>query len=121
VPLNLTRRAQGDADIITVTGDLDVYTSHQLRVLGLDLTYQERRWFVIDLDACTFLDSTGLAVLVGLLRRARARDGMVEIACTAEPILKIFRMTGLTKVFGVHDTTEDALAALRDLQEAVDA
>jgi anti-sigma B factor antagonist len=121
VPLKLTRRAQGDADIITVTGDLDVYTAYELRVLGLDLTERERRWFVIDMDSCTFLDSTGLAVLVGLLARARARDGMVEIACTAEPIVKIFRITGLTKVFGVHDTTEHALAAIRDLQGAVDA
>jgi anti-sigma B factor antagonist len=120
VPLNLTRRAHGDADVITVTGDLDVYEARQLRMLGLDLTAQERRWFVIDLDGCTFLDSTGLAVLVGLLRRARARDGTVEIACTAEPILKTFRTTGLTKVFGVHDTTGQALAAIRDLQDAVD-
>jgi anti-sigma B factor antagonist len=121
VLLDLDHRTEGDVDVITVTGDLDVYTAARLRELGIKQHMQERRWYVIDLDACGFLDATGLAVLVGLLQRARARDGAVDIACGSERILKVFRLTGLTRVFGIHDTTEQALAALRDLQGAVDA
>jgi hypothetical protein len=57
------------------------------------------------------LDSTGLGVLVGGLKRVRAHDGSLDLVCTQERILKIFRITGLTKVFGIHDTVDEAIAA----------
>ena len=57
------------------------------------------------------LDSTGLGVLVGGLKRVRAHDGSLDLVCTQERILKIFRITGLTKVFGIHDSVDEAIAA----------
>ena len=41
----------------------------------------------------------------------RAHDGSLDLVCTQERILKIFRITGLTKVFGIHDTVDLAIAA----------
>ena len=55
---------------------------------------------VVDMERVEFLDSTGLGVLVGGLKRVRAHDGSLDLVCTQERILKIFRITGLTKVFG---------------------
>jgi len=48
---------------------------------------------------------------VGGLKRVRAHDGSLRLVCTQERILKIFRITGLTKVFPIHDTVEEAVAA----------
>jgi anti-anti-sigma factor len=56
------------------------------------------------MEKVEFLDSTGLGVLVGGLKRVRAHDGSLDLVCTQERILKIFRITGLTKVFGIHET-----------------
>jgi anti-sigma B factor antagonist len=50
-------------------------------------------------------------VLVGGLKRVRAHDGSLDLVCTQERILKIFRITGLTKVFGIHDTVDEAITA----------
>jgi len=50
-------------------------------------------------------------VLAGGLNRVRAHDGSLDPACTQERILKIFRITGLTKVFGIHQTADQAIAA----------
>jgi anti-sigma B factor antagonist len=58
-----------------------------------------------------FLDSTGLGVLVGGLKRARSHDGTLELVCDQEKILKVFRITGLTKVFRIHTSLSDALAS----------
>ena len=58
-----------------------------------------------------FLDSTGLGVLVGGLKRVRAHDGSLDLVCTQERILKIFRITGLTKVFGIYQSVDQAIAA----------
>src|SRR6478752_3012178 len=57
---------------------------------------------VVNMEKVEFLDSTGLGVLVGGLKRVRAHDGSLDLVCTQERILKIFRITGLTKVFGIH-------------------
>ena len=61
------------------------------------------------MEKVEFLDSTGLGVLVGGLKRVRAHDGSLDLVCTQERILKIFRITGLTKVFGIHDTVDEAI------------
>ena len=45
------------------------------------------------------------------LKRVRAHDGSLDLVCTRERILKIFRITGLTKVFGIHETVDQAIAA----------
>jgi anti-sigma B factor antagonist len=41
----------------------------------------------------------------------RAHDGWLDLVCTQERILKIFKITGLTKVFGIHQTVDQAIAA----------
>ena len=59
-----------------------------------------------------FLDSTGLGVLVGGLKKVRAHDGSLQLICTQERLLKIFRITGLAKVFTIHATAEAAARRL---------
>ena len=63
------------------------------------------------MDKVEFLDSTGLGVLVGGVKRVRAHDGSLDLVCTQERILDIFKITGLTKVFGIHQTVDQAIAA----------
>ena len=67
---------------------------------------------VIDLSDTEFFDSTGFGVLIGALKRARAFDGNVHLVVTEERMLKIFRITGTTRVFAIHDTLSEALNAL---------
>ncbi len=66
---------------------------------------------VVNMEKVEFLDSTGLGVLVGGLKRVRAHEGSLRLVCTQERILKIFRITGLTKVFGIHESVDQAIAA----------
>ncbi len=49
-------------------------------------------------------------MLVGGLKRVRNHDGSLQLVCTQEKILKIFRITGLTKVFPIHASVKDAIA-----------
>ncbi len=63
------------------------------------------------MDEVGFLDSTGLGVLIGGLKRMRAHDGSLDLVCTQKRILKIFRIAGLTEVFGIYATVDQAIAA----------
>ena len=109
--LSLTTRTEGDRTIVQVGGEIDVYTAPKLREQLVDLVNAGQYHLVVDMENVEFLDSTGLGVLVGGLKRVRAHEGSLRLVCTQERILKIFRITGLTKVFPIHESVADAVAA----------
>ena len=110
VDLKLDHHNKDGIEIVDVEGEIDVYTAPRLRELLIDLVNNGHYQLVVNMEKVEFLDSTGLGVLVGGLKRVRAHDGSLDLVCTQERILKIFRITGLTKVFGIHDTVDEAIA-----------
>ena len=108
--LTLDTRRDGDHAVIAVVGEIDVYTAPQLRDAISDLVSEGIFHLVVDMGGVEFLDSTGLGVLVGGLKRVRSRGGSMRLVCTSERLLKIFRITGLAKVFPIHDSVDDAIA-----------
>ena len=100
-------------EVVDVEGEIDIYTAPRLRELLTDLVSKDNYQLVVNMDKVEFLDSTGLGVLAGGLKRVRAHDGSLDLVCTRERILKIFKITGLTKVFGIHETVDQAIAAMK--------
>jgi anti-sigma B factor antagonist len=111
VDLKLGHYAKDGIEVIDVQGEIDMYTAPRLRELLIDLVGTGSCQLVVNLDEVGFLDSTGLGVLVGGLKRVRAHDGSLDLVCTQQRILKIFRITGLTEVFGIYETVDQAIAA----------
>ena len=97
--------------VVEVSGEIDVYTAPRLRETLISLVDQGNYHLIVDMEGVDFLDSTGLGVLVGGLKRVRAHEGSLRLVCNQERILKIFRITGLTKVFGIHESVDQAIAA----------
>src|SRR5580658_7893734 len=96
--------------VLAVKGEIDVYTAPRLREQLVELVSQGHRQIVVDLEGVDFLDSTGLGVLVGGLKRLRSNDGDLALVCTQSRILKVFEITGLTKVFPIFDSVDAATA-----------
>ena len=109
--LSLHTRTEGEFEIIDVDGEIDVYTAPRLREALVDLVAKGRHNLIIDVERVEFLDSTGLGVLVGGLKRVRSHDGSLDVVCTQDRLLKIFRITGLTKVFGIFETVDAAVSS----------
>ena len=107
--LTLATREEDGRAIVAVGGEIDVYTAPKLRDQITDLVGHGSYNIVIDLEAVEFLDSTGLGVLVGGLKKVRAHDGSLELICSQERLLKIFRITGLAKVFVIHDSADPSV------------
>lgn len=93
---------------LVLKGEIDVYTAPKLKAELVATIESGCANVVVDLEGVTFIDSSGLGVLVSALRRARERGGAVRIVCTRENILKIFRITGLDKVFPVFSDLAEA-------------
>ena len=110
VDLSLETRQEDGNTIIEVGGEIDVYTAPKLRDKITELVGNGNYHLVIDMEKVDFLDSTGLGVLVGGLKKVRAHDGSMRLICNQERLLKIFRITGLAKVFVIHSSQAEALA-----------
>ena len=108
--LTLETRDVDGRTIVAVGGEIDVYTAPKLRDKITELVAAGTYDLVIDMEAVEFLDSTGLGVLVGGLKKVRAHDGSLSLICNQDRLLKIFRITGLAKVFVIHETAEAAFA-----------
>ncbi|MBT8228089.1 MAG: STAS domain-containing protein [Dactylosporangium sp.] len=109
--LSMSTRVAGGCTVLTVGGEVDVYTAPRLRERLIDLFEQGSRRVVVDLSGVEFLDSTGLGVLVGALKRLRAASGALGLVCPHERLLKVFRITALDRVFSLYNTVEAATAA----------
>lgn len=109
--LSVTTSHHDDVSVVVVEGEIDVQTAAQLRqTLDHEIAEGHVR-LVVNLDEVTFLDSTGLGVLVGRLKLVRNSSGWLRIVCSSDRILRVFRITGLDKVFGIHPSLDEALAA----------
>lgn len=97
--------------VLAVGGEVDVATAPRLREQLIALVNQGSHRIVVDLTAVDFLDSTGLGVLVGALKRVRTHDGDLALVCDEPRILKVFEITGLTKVFAMYADVDQAVAA----------
>ena len=94
--------------VVALEGEVDVYTAPRLKDALVEAIADGCANVVVDLDKVAFIDSSGLGVLVGALRRAKERGGTVRLVCTREGILKIFRITGLDKVFPIFASRDEA-------------
>jgi anti-sigma B factor antagonist len=111
IELGLELTEQDGWAVLAVSGEVDVATAPRLRERLVGLVGEGRTRIVVDLEKVDFIDSTGLGVLVGALKRVRTNEGDLALVCTGPRILKVFEITGLTKVFTIHRSVDEATAA----------
>ncbi len=96
--------------LVAVRGEVDIATAPKLREKLVELASQGAKQVVVDLDGVEFLDSTGLGVLIGGMKRLRGLDGDLTLVCTQPRILKVFEITGLNRAFTIYETVDSAVA-----------
>lgn len=109
--LDLETGRLGDKSVVTLRGEIDVYTAPRLRQAIIDLVDAGATHIVVDMEKVDFLDSTGLGVLVGGLKRVRLKEGSLSIVANQDKILKIFDITGLNKIFSIYPSIDEAAGA----------
>jgi len=106
--LEIKTQHTDSACTLILEGEVDVYTAPKLKEQLVSAIEDGCVNVIVDMNAVSFIDSSGLGVLVSALRRARERDGAVRIVCDRDNILKIFRITGLDKVFPIFSDLSEA-------------
>jgi anti-sigma B factor antagonist len=101
-----------DAYIVSLGGEVDLSTAPTLEQELTSLTDVGARRIVIDLAGAAFIDSTVLGVLLKTLTRLDARAGELVLVTDDLRILKIFEVTGLSRVFRIQPTLTAAIQAV---------
>ncbi len=97
----------GSLGLVVVSGELDVATAPELRKLLDDLRENgETEDLLLDFSDVTFMDSSGIGVLV---REHRLRCAPLHIVVQASEVTTILRLTGLNRIFALHTTRDEAL------------
>lgn len=109
--LELTAFVNGPVTVVTVVGEVDASTSPRLQeCLDVHLGSGRTR-LVLDVSGMSFLDSTGLRVLVGRLRLAKLHGGSIRLACPTPRIRRILTITGVDSIFALDTVLADSIAA----------
>ena len=99
---------------VALSGELDAYDAPAMRAVFADVAAQNAGGAVVlDLTAVSFLDSTALGTIVGLLRRVREGEGELRVVLPETQARRIFEVTALERALDVYPSRETALAGAR--------
>ena len=90
--------AADDAATVRIKGELDCYTAPRLRSALVTLVEDGVRHVTLDIGGVEFVDSTGLSVMVGGMKRLRDQGGGMVVKSPTDATRKLFEITGLTTV-----------------------
>jgi len=95
--------------VVSPHGEIDASTAPRLGTCLFELADEGKRAVVVDLSEVTFMDSTGIGVLLNALGRFSTRDGKLVLVCPTERVLRPFQVTGLVGHLTIFDSREKAL------------
>ncbi|MGX7681372.1 STAS domain-containing protein [Jatrophihabitans sp. DSM 45814] len=111
VDLSLSKNTIDDQVVIEVRGEVDLHSATHLRDRLISAIDDGSKIVIVDLTNLGFIDSTGLGALVAARNRAEEKGATLRLACAAERLLKLFRITGLHEVFSIYSSVSEAAGA----------
>ena len=101
---DINEQGRAGSSVISVRGEVDIATATRFREFLEASIEGDPDAVVIDLTGVTFIDSTGLGVLIGARKRCDAAGHSLRLVVSEPRILKVFEITGLTELFEIHPT-----------------
>ncbi len=97
--LNFKEEQTGEMIEIQISGEVDIYTAQQLKDKLYSIADTMQKDLRINCKDLNYIDSTGLGIFVGALKRAKQNDKKIYITNLKENIKKLFTITDLDKLF----------------------
>ena len=97
---------------LELDGEVDVYTAPLLRQEIVDQVEKGTRFLLVHLEKVEYLDSTGLGILIGGVKRLKEQNGAMKLIGPSPRISRIFDITGLNRIFDVYATQAEAMATM---------
>lgn len=109
--LGIETEQEGDGVVVVVVrGEVDIRTAPELRDCLSQVVEGGAQQVVLDLSDVDFLDSTALSVMVGAHKRLSKAGSALLVVAATEAVQRVLAVTGLGRVFSVHESRADALS-----------
>ena len=102
---------RGSWTVLAVTGEVELATAPRVRQRIVGLVGEGHHHLVLDLSGVDFVDSVGLGVVVGALKRTRSHGGDLLVSGADERVRRLFAVTRLDEIVELYDDVEAALAS----------
>lgn len=99
---------KGDWFLLRAVGEFDMATAPLLRQQIITLVSKGARNVILDLNGVDFIDSTGLGVIVGAVKRLRMVEGDLRVVCDRPHLVELFEITRLSSVFDLFPSLDAA-------------
>lgn len=96
--------------IAKVDGEINISTSPQLKK---DFEKVDAKKLVINLEGVGYVDSSGLATLVEILKKTRGRGGALHLTNLSDKVKSLFEITKLDKLFGIYSDVKGAVSEFK--------
>lgn len=113
--------SEADTARIVADGEIDLATVNKLRSAVTEALQRGARHLTVDLDKVTYIDSSGLGMLIGAHKRTASNGGTLTIRCSQARVLRLLSITGLDRVLRVTTHAGDHGSELDDPVEATPA
>lgn len=108
--MNIKSYEQDGVAIFQVSGEINITTSPELRKF---FEKEQKKKIVIDFEKVTYIDSSGLATLVEVLKKSKTQGGMLGLASMSDKVKSLFEITKLDKLFLIFQTQADAIQSVK--------
>ena len=113
IDFGLVDETVGDSThVVSLRGEIDALTAPKLGSRLFGLAEDGARGVVVDLSQVTFMDSTGIGVLLNALRHLTVRRCKMVLVCPTARVMRPFEVTGLVGHLTIFDSREKALGCL---------
>jgi stage II sporulation protein AA (anti-sigma F factor antagonist) len=109
VRLSIVTTVTEGIQVVALAGEIDYNTSGQVRQ-ALDVTGTARPRIVIDMCEVTFMDSSGINILISAHQDTTASGGWLRLAAPTDAVRRVLQLVGVDQVIDCHATREQALA-----------
>ena len=106
--LDVKTKSEDSVAIIEIEGEVDLYSSPDLRKALLEMTKAQNKAILVDLAKVTYMDSSGVATLVEALQQVGKYEGKLKLANLRDAVKDVFDLSRLDKVFDIYESVEDA-------------
>jgi anti-sigma B factor antagonist len=109
--MKVRQHIEQDLVVLEPVGEVDIYTVGGLRAALAECLETGQLQIVVDLAGVTFMDSSGLGVLAGGLKKVRPAGGSLWLVGPSRMLRRMLESTGLSKVVDVYDSVDELVAA----------
>ena len=111
--MKVSKRQIANIIVLEIEGEIDAEHSPQFKKTLSKAFEENAKFFILDLKKVSFIDSTGLGILISLMRQLREKQGRLRLTGLQEEVRSIFEITRLFRVFEISQSVDLAIEEIK--------